>query len=244
MEKARRQNRSWRLIGDTVATFLELCRDVAIESGTVATGTGQTFASVSNASGRLLKIVRWTASAWEMIQSSRGDWRFMFGEYQHALTPGVARYLAASLGITDFGSWVEDRDDYLPHTVYDPAIGSADEHPIRHVSYEFWRTAYGRGAQTNNRPVHYAVGRDDALCLGQIPDKAYIIRGEYKKAPQVLTSDDDVPAIAAKFHQIIVWRAIMLMAEHDEGALQIATARQKYSELLHNLVNDQVGRLS
>ena len=56
-------------------TFLELCQEVADESGTVA-GV-PSFTTVSNATGRLAKVVRWTRNAYRDIQNERSDWKWM-----------------------------------------------------------------------------------------------------------------------------------------------------------------------
>ena len=228
-----------------MATFLSLCNDVERESGTVAGGAFMTDVEAPP-TARQQKVVKWTAAAWDMIQTMRPDWRWMIDEFSHVLTIGQARYTATDLGIARFADWVVDQcsDDYFPFSLYDTAIGVADECAIRHVSYEFWRQAYGRGAQQQNRPVHYAIGRQNELCLGQVPDKAYRLNGEYRASPQPLVENDDVPEMPPQFHQAIVWKAVMLLGQHDEGPVQIATAQTNFLELYRSLVNAQTGTLT
>ena len=109
--------------------FLQLCQRVALESGTLA-GL-PSFLTVAGASGRAAKIVAWTADAWVQIQNERPDWLFRTAEFNHALVIGTNRYSgSADFALADFGRWLPDTNDRLTMTLYDPAIGVADETPI------------------------------------------------------------------------------------------------------------------
>lgn len=224
-----------------MATFLQLCQDVARESGTIS-GPGLPM-SVTGQSGRLLKVVMWTAEAWRQIQNARDNWRWMRREFEGATTAGAARYTPASWNLDDFASWVRDQRDYLPVSIYRQSAGVSDEGTIREVPWETWRAAYGRGAQTENRPTCYAISPSGEFCLGAIPNDAYVVRGEYYKAAQTLAADGDVPECPARFHNIIVWKAVLLLSEHDEAAFNVGTSRVKFLEYMEALERDQLPRV-
>ena len=82
------------------------------------------------------------------------------------------------------------------------------------------RTRWGRGSQTNNYPSEYAISPDGQFSLGPIPDDIYRVSGEYRQAAVVLAVDADIPGLPTAFEQIIVWQAIMLLAEFDEAIIR------------------------
>jgi hypothetical protein len=102
---------------------------------------------------------------------------------------------------------------------------------------------YDRGVQTQGRPVHYSISKAGEFCLGPVPDDAYVVRGEYRKAPQILAANGDIPEMPARFHEVIAHYGLMLLAEHDEGNLHIAVAMRRYRELMDDLERDQLPTL-
>lgn len=227
-----------------MATFLEICQDTARESGTIS---GVSPSTTTGQSGRLAKVVNWVAEAWLRIQNHRDDWLWMRGEFSKPTIAGTSAYTGASWSITDLARFVVDQDSigYFPVTLYKTATGVADEGPISYIPYPTYRSRYGRGAQTNNRPVEYSIGPAGQFLLGPIPDDDYTVRGEYFKTPQRFAADSDVPTgLPARFHEIITWRALMLLAEHDEAITSITTAANNYSEILNQLENDQLPRIT
>lgn len=211
-----------------MATFLSLCNDVARESGTFG---GQTLATVTGATGRGAKIVAWTRQAWQMIQREREDWTFRRAQFSHALTIGETLYTPADLGVTDFGGWERATERYQPFTLYDSALGRADETMLRFVAYRDWLNTYDRGAPDQVRPnvVSFTWGRE--VVVGPPPDKAYVLRGWYRRGVQNLTLDADEPYIDEDYHQAIVWRALMLLGDDDEAPFEVASSTNQYRQV-------------
>ena len=222
-----------------MSTFLELSQDLSRESGTVS---GTNPAAVAGQTGRLLKITEWTAQAWVEIQNLRADWRWMQKTFSGDTSSGVSQYTPAAWSITDLRDWLRDDrvSGYQPHTIYLTATGVSDEGALREISWQQWRTRWGRGSQTNNYPSEYAISPDGKFSLGPIPDAAYTVSGEYRQAAVVLAADADIPGCPAAFHAIIVWRALMMLAEFDEAVDQRTAAAIKYDGLLQSLSRDQL----
>ncbi len=222
-----------------MATFLDLCQSVARDSGTVS---GAQPVSVSGQSGRLAKIVQFTAEAWTDIQNSRSAWAWMRKEFAGVTIAGTAEYTPAAWNIVDLAAWIVEGGSV---TLYDQAVGPADEHEITPINWDRYRRMYGRGAQIAQRPAACAVKPSNgALLLGPAPDGVYVVRGEYRAAPQVLTSNADVPAIPLRFHDAIKWRALQLLAEHDEAPTAIATAAANFRRVLGELERDQLPQIT
>ena len=222
-----------------MSTYLELSQALARESGTIS-GTNPT--AVASQTGRLLKIVNWIDQANVAIQNLHADWRWMQKTFSGDTSSGSGQYTPASWSITDLRDWLRDNrvTGYQPHTIYLTADGVAGEGALLEITWQQWRTTYGRGSQTNNFPSQYAISPAGEFSLGPIPDDTYTINGEYRQAAVRLTADGNIPAMPVAFHEIIVWRALMMLAEFDEAAEQRAAAILKYNELLEALGRDQL----
>lgn len=216
--------------------FLDLCKATARESGTVA-GL-PSFSTIAGATGRLDKLVNWVRDAWVNIQNERTDWLFRIATFEQPLTIGTKTYTAGTLGISSTG-FIPDTPMGNSMSLYDPAIGQADEGVIAQVSWHEWRDAYDRGVHDANRPTVWAQAPDGSLCIGPKPDKAYTLRGTYKLAPQRLTLDADIPIIPEDFHGVIVGEALRLMADSDEAYEQLRVKAAIYEKLRNPLVLDQ-----
>lgn len=211
--------------------FLQLVNSLERESGTVF--KNQRLGSVINAPGRQEKMVAWVVEAWRLIQTSRSDWRWMRREFEAPLVAATARYDAASLGITDFSHWVPDDDAY---TVYDPDQPRADVE-LCLLPFDRWKARWVRGAHDAQQPREIAFDYDNRLCVGPKPDKAHILTGEYFRVAQTLAADADVPICPSEHHMTIVWRALMLLGDHDEAPAAVSTGKAKYEACLRTLVD-------
>lgn len=217
-----------------MATFLQLVNDVERESGTIS--QAQRVTTVLEPIGRQEKIVNWTRQAWEMIQRERSDWTFRRKQFTGDMVIGQTAYTASQLAITDFAGWETGAPGFMPFTIHDPALGRGDENALREIDYRQWLTAYDVGLSQSYRPNVIATGWNRALNVGPPPDKAYKLRGWYKRAIQSLVANTDVPYIDPEFHQAIVWRALVLLAEDDEAQIEMATSGRQYDALYSRMV--------
>lgn len=217
-----------------MATFLQLVQAVGSDSGS-ASGT---LATVTGATGRWATIVRFVSQAWENIQKDRNDWTFRRKAFSSSLAAGTATYAASAFSITDFGGWLRERDGFEPITIYDPALGQGDETQVCQIKHDQYLMSYDRGSHDQNRPLHVARTPDRGLSFGPTPDKVYTVRGWYKREVQVLADDADVPYIDDEFHDVIKWRAMVMLAEYDEAAFPIGTAVSNYRNLYGTFLHE------
>lgn len=223
-----------------MATFLELVNAAARESGTLP----GTLSSVSAATGREGKMVGWVREAWIQIQRSRNDWTFRYKPFSGTLIAGQMDYSpSTNFSITDFGGWASKTEDFEPFTLFDPAIGRADEKALRVVDYRTMVNLYDRGNPDQQRPQIVATAPDRSLVFGPPPDQAYTVRGWYKREVQTLSLDTDEPYISDEHHDAIKWRALLFMAEHDEAELQIATVSGNFRECLTQMLAEYTPRV-
>jgi hypothetical protein len=73
------------------------------------------------------------------------------------------------------------------------------------------------------------------LAFGAIPNLAYVIDGEYYTQPVDLVADTDVPLIPARYHMMIVYRAMMYYAGYESAPEVLSRGdfefRRQYSRM-------------
>lgn len=236
-----------------MATFLELCQKVAQESGTVADLTSPT--SVTGQTGRLKRVVDWTRRAYDEIQNEHQDWRWMQADFEGSTIANTRAYDSTAMGITErFSHWVEresgEATDLIDgatslFTVQDPALGREDEQPLAVWPwYEFRRQMLvGGAAERTGKPQVVAIDDLDRLSFYPLPDKAYTIRGRYGKGLQDLSANADVPEMPARYHDLILWSALLSLGNYDEAPEQMAKWAASYGALRFQLERHQKPRI-
>tara|TARA_R110000744_G_scaffold63234_9_gene130108 strand:+ start:768 stop:1463 length:696 start_codon:yes stop_codon:yes gene_type:complete len=218
-----------------MSSFLVLCQKVARESGTIE---GVAPSAVTGQIGRLLKVVNWTSDAWSEIQNSRENWEWMRKDWSFALSESTGRYTPASFNLTNHSRWVKDERST---TVYDTSTGVSDESDLKFISYRDFRIRYERGTQTDDRPVHWTITPAGEFAVGPKPDDSgFTATGEYYQGNEILTENADVPDLPSRFHDVIVWRALMKLAKSDENRDGSEYAEGLYISLMAALERDQL----
>jgi hypothetical protein len=201
-------------------TFLELVQDFMREAG-----MSGTIASVQAQTGEAQRAVNWIIKAYRSIQNEHSDWEFLRADVTFGVNAPLNTYTTAAAGVTSFGEWRFRGDDWR---CYNTAMGVADEQPVAYVDYAKFRTVYGYSTQRlqTGRPKVVTQRPDQSLQFWPTPDTGYTIVGEQYQAPVALVNNTDFPVFAAKFHDVIVYRALMLYGqfEGDGGVFTYAQA--------------------
>jgi hypothetical protein len=220
-----------------VATFLQLCQAVTRESRTIA-GTQPT--SVVGQTGRLAEIVECVRDSWRELQNMRAGWFWLQAQWSGQTMPGVRTYTAGSFSLARWAEWLVEPD--TPLTIYRQSVGAAEERELYFRQLREWQKLHDRGLPAPGSPVDWTVSRSGEILLGPTPDDIYVLRGFYRKTPQELVENGDVPEMPERFHNILVWMALMKLHEYDEadGAIPYARCRRQYIEYLNGLQRDQL----
>lgn len=221
--------------------FLTICQEVAQE--TDVPGVAPT--TVVGQTGDLLKLVNRTIRAWERIQLSRNNWKFMRVDFPSTALSIVnqVRYTAASFGITNLAEWVND--PRRPVTMYVSATGVSDEGKINFLEWDAFEQMYLRGTQTANRPIHWSISDDNEFCLGPKPEAVYRLNGIYRRTPQILALDADEPICPAEYHRVIVWDAVRMIFGADEAPADAkGDAAANYFMLMQAMEQTQLPRMA
>jgi len=218
-------------------TFLDLVRDLARETGTLAGGVN--LSTVIGATGRADKLANWVQKAWRNIQNDQRDWLWMRSEFEGVLLQGADRYTATSFNITRLGEWRADTP-YPTMFLHVPELGTDDTAPLEQIDYDEWRSSYGLDDEAQGRPDVWAISPQDEIVVGPTPDREYIIRGEYQRSPQALVNDLDIPEMPAKFHDLIVLEAARLLNQSDGAWDAMSAAAQEVITMRHQLKREQL----
>lgn len=193
-------------------TYLTL--SVATRQECRINGTGPT--TVISQTGLLKDIVDWVSQAYTEIQLARTEWRWLRSTFTVSATSGDDTYAGTdctdsrlSAAVTRFSYWWPlDADGDSNVTIYLTSSGVADERPLVYLEWEDFRYRYKRGTQTNAYPIHFAIDPQNNLVLGPKPNATYTVNGEYQMSPQTLSANADVPEMPARFHNLIMYRAM------------------------------------
>jgi hypothetical protein len=218
--------------------YLQLCQRTAQYSGTID-GTAPT--AVTGQVGRLAILVNMVNSAWSDIQGEHLDsWRWLRSGFTGTLSAGTKRYTAGSFSLTRFSRWIEE---FGSLSMYATATGVSDEKALEFIDYQLWRRTYDRGTPQPQRPRQVAISPTEELCFGAVPDAGYTVLGEYMKGKQTLADDADIPECPADYHEVIVWKALILLNWFDEASqLTFGQCQQFYFERLDALRRSQLPR--
>ena len=203
-------------------TFLELVQMTVQQSGTIQ---GVKPTTVAGQVDRLKQIVDFVREAYIDIQNAHRMWRWLQSEFVGETVAGTQRYAATSFrdqgtgaAISRFSQWGYKQDGTdMGTSMYLNSAGVAEEGPLRWFDWEYFYNTQLRGTQTPGKPQVYSVDNQGKMVISPVPDGIYTLRGRYRKSPQVLAADLDVPEMPLEFHTLIKDAALCYIEGFDEG---------------------------
>lgn len=214
--------------------FLQLAQRVKVESGLAGPGPS----SVSTPTLSEQRIFAWVNWAARDITLQREDWRWRRGSATLASTTAQVN-TATDFGITDFASWKMGTRFYKP-SAYRIADGASTEHELQWLDYDQFRKNYIIGTPATANVQCWSISPDEEFLLGPTPDAAHFVRADYVKDYTDMTADADTPAIPARFHMLIVWRALKEYAGYDAASEVLLRAESNYTAMWPQLVQSQI----
>jgi hypothetical protein len=213
-------------------TFLELVQRLHSESlRSTAAPT-----SVTGATDRNARLFNRVADAWRELQLER-DWRWMRTTTDAALTVGLQTYSAADLSLSRFKCWRAEDSDYYPGLYIS---GSPNTFwPLQFEQLDRFRQEWIYITTANSTPVAWSTDESHRLLVGPAPAVAYKLRAEYWMEPSTLAADGDTPDMPARFHMLLVWRALQDVAIADAKPELLTLAQQNYATMHGQLMLDQ-----
>lgn len=204
-------------------TYLEICKQVRGEIGYSGTGP----ITVLNQVGQMALLVSLVAKADLEVQLLWKDWRFLWASYSFATVANQKSY-----SIANVAGWPTDISVYDPHSFVLDAE-TTTEQTLGVMDYQDYRDQ--RFSASKDAPALVVIQPDNGLILTPTPDDIYTVSFDYWKRPAKMTANADVSPIPEQFHDIIVARAKMMLAEAEGASDVFQVAANDYATLLGRL---------
>lgn len=186
--------------------LIELSREVKRESG--LSGDGAT--TVSLAKGNDERILAWVREAWRDIDLMHETWTWRQAQAEGQtsgamlMEPGAA---APGFALTSFARWRQHTRLYQP-TAFRVSDGLQAERPLGFLPYDRFRRLFMVGVHQPGGLQYWSESPAGDFMVGPTPDSTHVVRADYIRDHVPLVADTDTPALPARFHPLIVWRAL------------------------------------
>jgi len=167
------------------------------------------------------------------VQEYHTTWEWM----KKTVTFNTVATVGSYTPVADLGEW-----DFNSFRAYLTAAGVGTEMMIPFTPYEPFYNNYLLGARklVYSRPSEISVSPAKALLLGLAPNDIYTVSGEYYKAPVVLAADADTPEMPARFHKLIVYRAMTMYGAFEAANEVYQRGEQEYRRMINKLELNQL----
>lgn len=178
--------------------------------------------------------------AWNNLQNLHLGWKWMRKQGLIAL-PANVRTMTRAVQIAQ----VADLDTIFPLdaaappyvNMYDAGAATRSDRPVWWIEYENWRGYADRQPQTKAQPSRMTVWPDGTLEFDPTPNVTpsggvWTISFDYRVTNQALVNGGDIPAMPAKYHDLIAWMAVLWICEtrNSTGLLAQLAQREVYGD--------------
>lgn len=225
--------------------FLQLAQKVHlfVRIGEETPGTQPT--AVTGQTGVLAEMVQWVVNAHDDICRSRTQWAFMRGSLEVTLAEGSRTISKATIEadtatfdsirpyVTNNGAFLGIRPD---------GVADAAEETVQYVPYQHWSGTYDAAPLSTGQPRYFTVTPDQGLEFDTLPDRDYVIRSNFDKKVVALTVNGSLPMFPERYHNAIVWWAIVhyYCLSRDKTQELRAKADMELKRELNKLYNEQL----
>ena len=225
-------------------TYLELCQAAL---GSSDTGQPSELKTLKDADVYQKGVTDNVAEAWRFIQMAYASWSWRQREFTAQLVAGKDEYKWNELRDGDgepsisrdfgFSTWLAPR----PDTQLGPEwrLGQPPEYAstggITSVGFQTMRL---RRLQARDAlaPTTFAFAPDMSLLVNPVPNAPYRVHGMYVVGIQSLTDENHVPyGLPEVYHDVIKWRAVMMIHGSDEALSSYQYAQIQYDEIFRTL---------
>lgn len=129
---------------------------------------------------------------------------------------------------------------------YNTASGVQGERTLAILPYDAFRAEYIFGTNRDNRgePTTITVSPDNSIIVYPTPDAQHTIIGEYHRAAQEMTDDDDEPNIPVEFRIVLVYAAAAEYGRYEAANEVYQHFNYRYNRVMRQLEASQLPRPS
>lgn len=189
-----------------------------------------------------IELFDWLNDAWLNLQGEPRDWHWMRRKLDEPLTIGQSSYDGATLAPSDFGHWRPAADDYTVR-VYEPTAPTVVSR-LDFLSLPEFNRRFEDVPPDDGRPRFWSIDDDGSLLIAPAPDVDYNVKASYKAAPLLMAADTDEPAMPARHHMLLVWKALADAGQFDAAPDVVQRAFINHRSMRFTLENDQMDAIT
>ncbi len=189
-------------------------------------GSGGGPATVAGVTGHQLNFVNWVSDAWLEIQKEHSEWSFLKTNGSFQTISAQENYGKSAVGLGNLRAPLavfKLVDNQYVNIPLHASISSADE---------IYRVNKPAGSP------NACYFENSNFSFDTIPDQAYTLKVFYRREPQTLAADSDVPLCDSVYRMTIVWKAVESFALDDEDQALLSKSREKYFKALQSMRGD------
>lgn len=210
--------------------YLQLCQAL-VQELEVSGGSGPS-STLNQTDPDLINIINWIAWSNDYINNLHLDWKFLWVRFTGQNLSIGSDVAPQPTGGAMAARVVDQRSCWLNY-------GTAQPQRLR---FWPWETARDRWAyaKITQRPTAITRRPDGTLELNYLAAFADAVQYDYWGVPKALNDgtsgqDSNTPLLPADFHRLIVVRAKIMYAEHEDAPEVMSGAAAEYSDLLAKL---------
>lgn len=217
--------------------FLQLVESLRIETG----ASGRPLLTLQGTlAAETERLKRWTASAWNDIQLQHINWNFHYIESSHTLLVGETVLNQTEYAAGDVAEWMVNS-----FRISDATGLRKNSQWMRYIEYYDWRDNDGLDNTIEGKPDSFTIHpQTEAIHLTRTPDLAYELFYDYRRTPQVLEADEDIPIIPTRYHELIVAWAMKKYGFHEVAGEKLTSAQEIIGRLFSALELDQLDEMT
>lgn len=184
------------------------------------------------------RLKKWAQDAWRDIQTMY-QWKFLFQEAVFTVPQYASVITPPEFTAKQVADWLED-------TVRIAPFGGArkDSQPMMCVDYFDFRDGAGIDPAKRGKPSVISIHpNSESLLIAPSADQQYTLFYDYYREPHELDDNDDVPLMPARFHELIVWEALIRYGGYEESAPVLQRAARQAAPLWSSLMHDQLPKM-
>lgn len=179
--------------------FLELCKELRSQCSVAGIGPDR----IANQTGNYQRLINWIRQSNTEIQAKYFNWKFLWRRFNHTKEQLKRQFLD-----TEATTIAAPAD----LNVWNLSSFRLNRCRIGVVEYSQWNP------EEDYCGVPFLVVMpDNSLELHNKPAGFPEITADYYAVPQTLKDDKDIPYIPEPYHQLIVYRAMMMYANYDNA---------------------------
>ena len=197
---------------------LDLCKALVLESALADSGP----ATTENQIGDFKRVVGWIDAAWLLVQSKLDQANFTWAEGTLTLPISTSEI-----------SYPSTLKSLNTGQVYD----TTNSKFVRFMPYETFRDTYR--TVSDGTPTIFTVTPLNQIKFNKLAEAETAYTYEGWGAATTMDSDDSVPELPEKFHQLIMWEALKMYSGYDDAPTKFQQASVQ-TRMLWPALRDEV----